>query len=198
MWNLLDDSAFRCSKPGTQAVASAGTIMPHKRQSRVGIDFSMSMETLFSNETHPRPRSWRFWLLVASPFLLLGMCTVAVKNALKSVPLAQSEAKTFHDRFEAGRYGEIYAAASPTFQSSIQESQFEHFLEGIHTKMGACKPPTKPASYFANANQSITTIRLKYRIECSTGALDETITFRVEDGLPKLQLYQASSPFLRK
>ena len=157
----------------------------------------MSVETLFSSETHPRPRSWRFWLFVVSPFLFLGMCTVAIRKAFKSVPQAQHELTVFHDRFEGGRYHEIYAAASPAFQRSIQQAAFEQCL-GTTRSWGLVKPPTKPVTYFANSNQSGSTVRLQCRIECSNGPLDEVITFGVEDGVSRLIRYQASTPFQMK
>jgi hypothetical protein len=121
-----------------------------------------------------------------------------VRKAFRSVPQAQHEVLVFHDRLEAGRYGEIYAAASPVFQRSVEQAAFDQYLRAIHAKMGACKPPTKPVTYFANSNQSGTTIRLQYRIQCSNGPLDEVITFGVEDGVSKLSQYQASSPFQMK
>jgi hypothetical protein len=169
-----------------------------ERQFRFGINFSMSVETLFSTETHPRPRSWRFWLFVASPFLFLAMCTVAIRKAFRSVPQAQHEVSVFHDRLEAGRYDEIYATASPAFQRSVEQVAFDRYLGAIHAKMGACKPPTQPVNYFANSNQYGTTIRLSYRIQCSNGPLDEVITFGVEDGVSRLRQYRASSPFQMK
>jgi hypothetical protein len=126
------------------------------------------------------------------------MCTVAARKMFRSVPQAQAEVTVFHNRLEAGRYSEIYATASPVFQGNTQEAAFEKYLGAIHAKMGACKPPAKPVTYFANSNQSGTTVRLNYRIECSNGPLDEVIAFRVEDGIPRLLRYQASSPFQMK
>jgi hypothetical protein len=126
------------------------------------------------------------------------MCTVAARKLFMLGPQAQAEVAVFHNRLEAGHYSEIYAAASQAFQATAREATFEEYLGAIHAKMGACKPPTKPTSYFANSNQFGTTLRLNSRIECSNGPLDEVITFRVEEGLPRLLRYQASSPFQMK
>jgi hypothetical protein len=126
------------------------------------------------------------------------MCTVAARKMFTFVPQAQAEVAVFHNRLEAGRYNEIYAAASPVFQANTQEATFQKYLGTIHSKMGACKPLAKALTYFANSNQSGSTARFTYRIECSNGPLDEVITFRVEDGVPRLFRYQASSPFQMK
>jgi hypothetical protein len=45
------------------------------------------VETLFGSESgdQKRPRSWRFWLSVLSPFLILGMCGVSFMKAKRTV-----------------------------------------------------------------------------------------------------------------
>jgi hypothetical protein len=160
------------------------------------------METLFGSprdfELSQRRRSWRFWLFVASPFLVVGILVVLATRATTSVQQAQLEAKQFHYRVEKGWYEEIHAIASPAFQRSIQPPALRQYLSTISAKMGACKEPGKPTAYFVNANQSGTIVRLRYRLECSNGPLDEDITFIVDQGVYRLLGYRASSPSLLK
>ena len=119
-------------------------------------------------------------------------------KSLRAVQPAQKEAAVFHERLHAGQYDAIYAAAAPKFQSNVNNDAFAQYLGTIHDKMGSCPPPPKPDNYFANSNQSGTTVQLRYHIECSKGRLDEVMTFLVGSGAPRLLQYDASSPFLLK
>jgi hypothetical protein len=104
----------------------------------------------------------------------------------------------FHERLEAGQYDAIFAAAAPAFQKSVQHEAFTQYLATIHDKMGSCSPPSKADNYFANSNQSGTTVQMRYHVECSKGRLDEGMTFLMKNGAAKLLQYDASSPFLMR
>lgn len=158
------------------------------------------METLFGTEPDglKRGKSWRFWLFVLSPFLILGMCGVFFVNAKEAGLQAEREVALFHERLESAQYDAIWDAAAPAFQASIQPSPFNRYLRGIHDKMGSCKAPAKPITYSSNANTSGTRVRLQYRVECSNGSLDEIFTFAKNGTVMALLGYRASSPFLPK
>ncbi len=117
------------------------------------------------------------------------------KNALAQV---QPEIDAFHERLEKEQYGAIYSAAAPAYQTEIQLSALEEYLGGIHKKTGACQPPGKPSSFFANSNTNGTTIRIQLRLFCSSGPLDEDIVFLIEQNVARLLSYNASSPFVLK
>jgi hypothetical protein len=110
----------------------------------------------------------------------------------------QPEINAFHERFENEQYEAIYNAAAPAFQTKVQLGALEEYLGGIHKKAGACQPPGKPSSYFANSNTTGTTIRVQFRLLCSSGPLDEDMVFLVDKNVPKLLRYDASSPFVLK
>lgn len=158
------------------------------------------METLFGSELDsgrsPHRKSWRFWLLVISPFLFLGMCGVLYVKTKNVLPQAEREVDAFHERLETAQYDAIWAASSPAFQGSVERSALGDYLRTIHEKMGSCQDRAKVTGEFANANMSATTVRLQYRVNCSNGPLDETFTFTVNGAAVELLSYGATSPFL--
>jgi hypothetical protein len=160
------------------------------------------VETLFGSEagseSRKRGKSWRFWLFVLSPFLILGMCGVFFVKAKDAGQQAEHEVALFRERLESAQDDAIWASAAPALQASTSQLVFSQYLDGIHDKMGSCSVPLKPITYFANANTSGTTVRLQYRVKCSKGALDEAFTFAKNGTMMALLDYQASSPFLQK
>jgi hypothetical protein len=159
------------------------------------------VETLFGSESggqKKRGKSWRFWLFVLSPFLILGMCGVFFVKAKEAGLQAEHEVAVFHERLESAQYDAIWTAAAPALRASTSQLVFSLYLDGIHDKMGSCAAPSKPITYVANANTSGTTVRLQYRIKCANGALDEAFTFEKNDTMMALLGYQASNPFLPK
>ena len=155
------------------------------------------METLFGTESgsQKRGKSWRFWLFVLSPFLILGMCGVFFVKAKKAGLQAEHEVALFQQRLEAAQYDAIWSAAAPALHARTSQLAFSQILVGVHDKMGLCAPPLKPLSAFASANTSETTVRLQYRVKCSNGTLDEGFAFVKKDTTMALLSYQASSPF---
>jgi hypothetical protein len=152
------------------------------------------METLFG--TPPRAqRSWRFWLLVLSPFLVIGTCSVLARRNVGLLRLAEEQGTVFHSHLYKGEYDAIYDAASYAFRGTRDETR--RYLAAIHEKTGSCSLPKSADSSLAKFNTSGTTVRLKYSLTCEKGQLDEEMTFLVEDGVPKLTGYRASSPFVR-
>ena len=157
------------------------------------------METLFADRPAKPPKTWRFWLFVLSPVLILGMCSVFVMKAKRALSKIQPAIEAFHERIESEQYAAIYAAA-PALQRATPLSTLENYLGGIRKKTGACQPPPKYGSYLANANSNAegTTIQVQMRVVCSNGPLDENIVFVLDQDVPKLLSYDASSPFVSK
>ena len=158
------------------------------------------METLFADRPAKPPKTWRFWLFVLSPVLILGMCSVFVMKAKRALSKIQPAIEAFHERIESEQYAAIYAAAAPAFQRATPLNTLENYLGGIRKKTGACQPPPKYGSYLANANSNTegTTIQVQMRVVCSNGPLDENIVFVFDQEVPKLLSYDASSPFVSK
>jgi hypothetical protein len=63
--------------------------------------------------------------------LVLGGCSVG-----KDVPLADGAVGQFHQLLNAGRFAQIYAAASPEMKSATSEADLTRLLAAIHRKLG--------------------------------------------------------------
>lgn len=176
--------------------APLSPVIPGHRREHYG-GYNFRVETLFGSEPggQKRGKSWRFWLFVLSPFLILGMCGVFFVKAKEAGLQAEHEVALFHQRLEAAQYDAIWSAAAPALRTRTSQLVFSQYLDNIHDKMGSCAASLKPVTYFANANTSGTTVRLQYRIKCSNGALDETFTFEKNGTMMALLGYQASNPF---
>jgi len=143
-----------------------------------------------------RGRSWRFWLTVSSPLLLMGACGLFAVHSRKIASDAERAAAVFHQLLARGQYDAIYDTAAPAFQHSLSRTDSAKFFAVIHTKMGDCKTPGGAMSYFTNTSTSGTRVQLRYRLECANGILQETMAYQFTDDRPRLTGYDARSPTL--
>jgi hypothetical protein len=143
-----------------------------------------------------RGRSWRFWLTVLSPLLVMGGCGLFWVKAKGIASRAEREAAVFHQRLAAGQYAAIYDAAAPAFRARVSRTDSAKYFGAVHDKMGTCKTPVAALGFFTNANTSGTTARIRYRLECASGSLEETLVFAVDGDGPRLLGYNANSPVL--
>ena len=147
-------------------------------------------------ETWWRGRSWRFWLTVLSPLLLMGACGLFSLHSRKAVAGAEREAAVFHQRLAAGQYDAIYETSTAAFRNSLSRTDSAKFFAAIHGKMGACKTPAGALGYFTNTSTSGTRVQLRYRLECANGILQETMFYLITGEGPRLLGYDAKSPTL--
>lgn len=155
------------------------------------------MESLFNDGRRLQPwwhgRSWLFWLNVLLPFLVMGGCGVFWMKAKEAASIAGREAAVIHQRLEAGEYDVIHDAAAPAFKTRINRTDSAKYFGGVHDKIGACKTPAGALSSSANANISGTTVRLRYKLECASGSMEETLVFVIVRDGPQLLGHNASS-----
>jgi hypothetical protein len=158
------------------------------------------MESLFNDGRQLQPwwrgRTWSFWLTVLSPLLLMGGCGLFWMKAKADALRAGREAVVIHQRLAAGQYAAIYDAAAPAFRARVSRTDSARYFGALHDKMGECKTPAAEPNFFVNANPSGTTVRLRYRLQCASGSLEETLIFAVSGDGTQLLGYNASSPVL--
>jgi hypothetical protein len=143
-----------------------------------------------------RGRSWRFWLTVSSPLLVMGACGLFSIKARKIASAAEREAAVFHQRVAGEQYDAIYDTASPVFRAAVSRADSARYFAAIHVKMGACKIPSGSPTYFTNTSTSGTRVQLRYRLQCANGALQETLLYAFTGDGPRLAGYDANSPTL--
>ena len=74
-------------------------------------------------------------VLIASISVLSVSCTRKDTNVRKVI----AGVSFFIDRFNAGKFGEIYAKADPRFQQSLSEEEFSRKLDGLLQEHGAIR-----------------------------------------------------------
>ncbi|HUE01535.1 MAG TPA: hypothetical protein VMR62_18325 [Bryobacteraceae bacterium] len=131
-----------------------------------------------------------------SPLLVMGGCGLFWVKGKEIASRAESEAAVFHRRLAAGQYAAIYDAAAPAFRDQVRRTDSAKYFGAVRDKMGPCKTPAAALSFFTNVNTSGTTTQLRYRLDCSSGSLEETLVFAVVGGGPRLLGYNANSPVL--
>lgn len=124
--------------------------------------------------------SWLGLLLIA---LSLNGCGV-----IRGKKLAAAGVDTFHERFNAGRYEDIYLASGPGLQNSTSKLEFLHFIQGIRRQFGACTGSSQ-ATWGTSAGTNGTVVTLVYNSYFERGRAKETFIFQVTDNLADLQGY---------
>jgi hypothetical protein len=81
---------------------------------------------------------------------------------------------------------------TPSMRQPPQPPRLPH----IRDKMGPCKTPAGALTYLTNASISGASVRLQYRLECASGAMEETLVYVVTGDGPRLVRYDANSPAL--
>ncbi|MGO4881750.1 MAG: hypothetical protein ACLP59_13115 [Bryobacteraceae bacterium] len=160
------------------------------------------MDSIFEDGKQLQPwwrgRSWRFWLTVCSPLLIMGACGVFFAASKHIAAEAEREAAVFHRRVAAGEYDAIYDTATPAFQLATNRYDSARILASVRLKMGDCKTPAGALGAFTNMSTSGTTVRLNYKVACVNGNLDETLTYLNTDFGPRLLGYNFRSAALLK
>ena len=158
------------------------------------------MESLFDEGKQLQPwwqgRSWRFWLTVLSPLLIMGSCGLFFVRSRQMAAEAERAAVVFHKQFEAGQFDAIYDGAGVDLRTSVQRWNSARLLATVHIKMGNCQAPAGALSYFTTSNGSSTRVQLRYRLACAFGALDETLVYTPDAGGLRLVGYDFRSPTL--
>jgi hypothetical protein len=80
----------------------------------------------------------RFLSTISCGVLIASVCLISISCTRKdpNVPKVVAAVKFFIDRFNAGKFGEIYATADPRFQKSVSEQEFSLKLAGLLQEHG--------------------------------------------------------------
>jgi hypothetical protein len=126
----------------------------------------------------------------------MGACGLFFVESRQIAPTAEREAAVFTSASPRGN-----TTPSMTMQPQPSEPPSIGLIRRNSSppyakKMGDCKTPVGAISFFTNANTSGTSVQLRYRLECASGALDETLVYVVTGDGPRLVGYNANSPAL--
>ena len=137
---------------------------------------------------------WRLWLFVASPFLLMGGCSLFFFHARSAyLPAAVAASSHLHEQLARGEDGEIYENADASFQTALPRPTAVKFFARIRRKLGSCQY-SGPITWAANTDQSGTFVTIVYHEQCSSGTEMRRLRWKLEDGAAHLVFMNVNSP----
>jgi len=98
----------------------------------------------------------------------------------KAKAAAESGVARFHAQLDAEQYHDIYAQASPEFQSAEKEADLTEFLAAVHRKLGKLRH-CEEQNFNVNFNTSGTSVALTYQSNFENGPAREQFVWRAGD-----------------
>lgn len=111
------------------------------------------------------------YLLAIALSAMLGACGLK-----ESYNVSEGEAAKFHAALSAGQYDQIWDAAAPGLQTKRDKPQFTALLDAVGRKLGKVTE-AKQAGWFANNNNGVSTVTMKFNTTFERGSGKETIVF---------------------
>jgi hypothetical protein len=132
-------------------------------------------------------------LLIIVAGLLLA--TGASCSLAKSKGIAEDAVKQFHDRYNAGKFHEIYLETDEGFKKAASEADFTALLEAVQRKLGAVKK-SDSTSWRVGATTSGTMATLTCNVDFAEGKGAEQFVFHIDADKALLFNYNVNSPLL--
>ena len=143
-----------------------------------------------------RPFRWKLWLTLSSPLLLAGAVIAFLWHVRSEyIPKVNAAAGILHERMEKGEDLLIYSEADPGFQSALPKDTALRFLSRVHRKLGNCQY-AGPTTWQVNSTPAGTFVLVRYHENCSNGAADENLTWRIVNGSASLYGFNVNSALL--
>jgi Protein of unknown function (DUF4019) len=127
--------------------------------------------------------------------LLTGLAAFGSCSLSKGKGIAEAGVAKFHDRYNAGKFNEIYADTDEKFKKVTSEAEWTTLLEALHRKLGVVKQ-SKSAGWGVNATPQGTMATLNYEVEFSEGKGTEQFVFHITGDQARLLGYHVNSPLL--
>jgi hypothetical protein len=129
------------------------------------------------------------YLLVIALSAMLAACGLK-----ESYNVSGAEAAKFHAALSAGQYDAIWKSAAPELQKRTDQASFPALLGAIVRKLGKVTE-AKQTNWFANNNNGVSTVTMKFDTTFEHGSAKETVTFLwVTNDSLKLSDYAIDSP----
>jgi hypothetical protein len=130
-------------------------------------------------------------------WLVGGACLLALVScyAKQDVSIAESALDQLHNHVSAQQDDLIFAEATPEYQRSMNAESSRAFFNRIRRKLGA-PHASKPISIQVNHMPAGTFMVCQFQTRFDKGNAKENITWHLQDGKPRLVVYQVISPLL--
>lgn len=122
--------------------------------------------------------------------LLCGACSIGKgkEDAVKAVD-------RFHAQYARQQFDSIYAAADKDLKQTTTHAEFVRFMSAVHRKLGPIEE-TKPVGWNVQRQTNGSFVVLNYETDFARGPGTESFTWRIRQGVPRLQTYNVNSPAL--
>jgi hypothetical protein len=124
--------------------------------------------------------------------LLVTSFLCSCKDTRSASPLAQAAVVSFHTDLNAGKWKEIYDAASPTFRGAATEKDWLDLMDSVKRKLGKHVKSTTTGSRTSTVNLNTSTA-LTLNSEFELGKGTETFTYSITEGKAVLVGYNLNS-----
>ena len=161
------------------------------------MDPHLSLTQSDSLSSGSKPFRWKLWLTLASPVIFIGGFVIFFFHAKSTyLPMVISASSHLHEQLRLGQEQQIYANADSAFQTAQPSDSTLKFLAGVRRKLGTCRY-SGPTNWTVNSNASGTFVTVTYDEQCSNGAANETLTWRITNGATLLTgMHVNSSVFI--
>lgn len=128
------------------------------------------------------------------PALIVAVLAAAACGCSSGKDLAEARGavNAFHHQLDAGQFAQIYAAAAPDLKGAATEADFVALLAAVHRKLGPLQSAS-PLGWNVNYTTGGGFVTLNYQSAFQGGQAQESFTYRLENGAPKLAGYHVAS-----
>jgi Protein of unknown function (DUF4019) len=116
-------------------------------------------------------------------------------NAKQDALMAESALGQLHNHLAAHEDDQIFAEATPEFQKAMNAENSRDFFKRIRGRLGA-PHASKPISIQVNHMPAGTFMVCQFQTSFDKGNAQENVTWHLQDGKPRLVVYQVISPKL--
>jgi len=130
------------------------------------------------------------WLAGFACLLVIVSC-----HAKQDASIAESALGQLHNHLTGQEDDQIFADAAPEYQKSMNVEANHAFFNRIRRKLGA-PHASKPISIQVNHMPAGTFMLCQFQTSFDKGNAQENVTWHLQDGKPRLVVYQVISPLL--
>lgn len=128
--------------------------------------------------------------------LLLTLVPALVACGLmEGVDTAERAVATFHERYNAGSFGEIYDASADDLRATDTRNEFLSTMTSLRTKLGSIRG-TARIGFESRIDSHGTFVALEYETDFENGVGMEEFAWEISDGRATLLSYNVSSKAL--
>ena len=125
-------------------------------------------------------------------FLIVSLLLLSACSGGEQTEQANAAIERFHADLNRGDFGQIYARTDPEWKQSSPEKASTQLFSGIRRKLGQFKS-SKQIGWKVNYGTNGTLVVVQHESVFEKGPAQETFTYRITQGNPRLLGYNINS-----